>query len=287
MVRLRATSRYLFFFAVAVLSVGTAPATAATTRSLTFEERVEAQEAIERVYYSHQIGATKPFEEAVPRGVLERKVRRYLEESAALSEEWSTPITPSMLEAELQRIVRSTRYPDRLQEIFAALSNDTDLVHECFVRPALAARLLQSFVAGSQRHDVVTGTGLPSRYSGQEQMLPADRLDEITQRLGDTELASGSLAVGSANLEVDGGAGGGDETAVAGSQSLNSWTPSRLYALSARFWHSAVWTGSRMCVWGGYDGSSPSEATRTGACYDPLTDISERVNEFETPTAAI
>jgi len=37
--------------------------------------RVQAQEAIERVYYSHQIGAKRPFEQAVPRSVLEEKVR--------------------------------------------------------------------------------------------------------------------------------------------------------------------------------------------------------------------
>src|SRR5437867_13033778 len=46
------------------------PSRARTTsqgRSLTFEDRVAAQEAIERVYYSHQIGATLSFEEAVPR----------------------------------------------------------------------------------------------------------------------------------------------------------------------------------------------------------------------------
>ena len=37
----------------------------AHARDLTFEERVKAQEAIERVYYSHQIRATRSFEEAV------------------------------------------------------------------------------------------------------------------------------------------------------------------------------------------------------------------------------
>ena len=42
--------------------------------TLTFEERVDCQEAIERVYYSYQIGTTKPFEEAVPRETMEAKV---------------------------------------------------------------------------------------------------------------------------------------------------------------------------------------------------------------------
>ena len=35
----------------------------AATRTLRFEERVAAQEAIERLAYSHQIGTTRPFEE--------------------------------------------------------------------------------------------------------------------------------------------------------------------------------------------------------------------------------
>ena len=55
-----------------------------TARELTFEERVRAQEAIERVYYAHQVDTTVPFETAVPRNVLETKVRNYLSKSVAL-----------------------------------------------------------------------------------------------------------------------------------------------------------------------------------------------------------
>jgi len=47
----------------------------AAARDLTFEDRVGCQEAIERVYYSHQIGATLPFTQAVPREALEKKAR--------------------------------------------------------------------------------------------------------------------------------------------------------------------------------------------------------------------
>src|SRR5437867_2691180 len=75
-------------------------------RNLTFEDRVKAQEAIERVYYSHQIGATKPFEEAVPRWVLEQKVTTYLKESVALVEFWHTPVTAEMLRGEMERMAR-------------------------------------------------------------------------------------------------------------------------------------------------------------------------------------
>ena len=88
---------------------------------LSFEERVDAQAAIERIYYSHQLGTTKAFEEAVPRHVLEEKVRRYLQQSVALEKFWETPITAEMLRREMERMAQGTRMPERLAEIYNAL----------------------------------------------------------------------------------------------------------------------------------------------------------------------
>ncbi|HYS05284.1 MAG TPA: hypothetical protein VEW47_08835 [Candidatus Dormibacteraeota bacterium] len=122
-----------------------ASATGAVARDLSFEDRVRAQEAIERVYYSHQIGATKSFEEAVPRATLERKVRTYLEESTALRSIWRTPITAKMLHAEQERISRHSRLPERLREIRSALGGDSFLFQECYVRAILAERLAHNF----------------------------------------------------------------------------------------------------------------------------------------------
>jgi len=130
----------------------------AIARDLTFEDRVNAQEATERVYYSHQIGATKPFEEAMPRAVLEWKVRTYLRESVALETYWKTPITADALRRELERIARETRMPERLREVYEALHDDPLLVEECVARPVLADRLVRSFFAddrgahASERH---------------------------------------------------------------------------------------------------------------------------------------
>jgi N-acetylneuraminic acid mutarotase len=119
----------------------------AVARDLTFEERVAAQEAIERVYYSHQIGATRPFEEAVPREVLESKVRQYLEQTVALEDYWKTRVTDEMLNRELERMVRGTRLPERLRELFAALNEDPFLVKECLARATLVDRLTRNFYA--------------------------------------------------------------------------------------------------------------------------------------------
>ena len=89
-------------------------------RTLTFEDRVKAQTAIERVYYSHQIGATKPFEEVVPKAIIEAKVRKYLEQTAALGVYWKTAVTDESLQRELERMAAGTRMPERLQELYAA-----------------------------------------------------------------------------------------------------------------------------------------------------------------------
>jgi len=120
-------------------------------REITFEERVEAQRAIERVYYSHQIGATKLFEEAVPRRVIEGKVRNYLKQSVALERLWETVVTAEMLRAELDRMARGTRMPERLRELRAALGDDPFLVQECLVRPILTERLVRNFFAFDER----------------------------------------------------------------------------------------------------------------------------------------
>src|SRR5678816_2543680 len=125
--------------------------TATPARTLTFEDRVRAQEAIERVYYSHQIGATKPFDEEVPLSVIEAKVRRYMQLTATLEKYWGTTVTAVSLERELDRIAASTRMPERLIELYSALNNDPVLVLECLARPVLVERLARNFFSTDER----------------------------------------------------------------------------------------------------------------------------------------
>jgi N-acetylneuraminic acid mutarotase len=130
-----------------LLAIGVAVAAEPGKRTLTFEDRVKAQEAIERVYYSHQIGATKSFEQAVPRAVLEGKVRKYLDQTAALQVYWKTSVTDEMLQRELERMAHGTRMPERLLELYKALGNDPFLVKECLARATLVDRLTHNFFA--------------------------------------------------------------------------------------------------------------------------------------------
>src|SRR5262249_23215486 len=99
---------------------------------LSFEERVSAERAIQRVYYRHQQQTTRTFEQAVTTELLERRVRTQLQESLLLEKMWHTPVTDEALDAELNRIVKSTLLPERLEEIYEALGRDAFLVKETF-----------------------------------------------------------------------------------------------------------------------------------------------------------
>ena len=144
-------SRLAASLIVALTLMATLSSAPATAQALTFGDRVAAQEAIERVYYSHQIGATRSFEDAVPRALLEVRVRTYLKESAALEQFWNTPVTAEMLGAEMERIAHGTRFPERLREIYRALGDNPLLARECFARPILVSRLVRKFFASDDR----------------------------------------------------------------------------------------------------------------------------------------
>jgi len=233
-------------------------ASSASARDLTFEERVKAQEAIERVYYSHQLGATKPFEEAVPRAVLEKKVTTYLKESVALDTIWNTPVTAEMLDRELERIARDTRMPDRLLELFRALNDDPLVIAECLARPALVGRLVRSF----------HGEGMPEGW------------DAWWSRMGDgLPVRSAAIASGSdlpllSALKA--------RSAAASCPLVESWPHSLLSDVpDPRADHLAVWTGSVMLVWGG------DTWTTTGSMYDPAIDSWSSMTTLNAPFGRI
>jgi hypothetical protein len=118
--------------------------------ALTLEQRVEAQQVVERIRYRHQIGAARPFEEVVTQVVIERKVRTYLQESALLETYWNTVITEESLRQEMHRIERSTLVPALLQELRLAFNNDQGLLLEAVARPSLTERLTRNFYAFDQ-----------------------------------------------------------------------------------------------------------------------------------------
>lgn len=68
----------------------------------------------------------------------------------------------------------------------------------------------------------------------------------------------------------------------------DTWLPIGITnAPSARYYHTAVWTGSKMLVWGGYGDDSLGYGIKlnTGARYDPVTDTWVSISTLNAPNA--
>ncbi len=266
---------------LAALSAVSTPSSAA---GLTFEQRVEAQRAIERVYYSHRIGAHRSFAEAVPRRLLEKKVRTYLRESAALDRIWSSPITAEALRREMARIEAGTRMPERLTELYAALGNDAFLIQETLVRASLADRLTRSFLAGSNEAAwerasrslddlpvpaVATPAhpyAAPRPGAAAQECVRDDTWDNgILDAYPAARVVPGVWTGTELFLWGGSGASGALGDGSRYDADLDTWRRvSSVDAPAAREGHTIVWTGSVAIVWGG--------SANTGGRYDPATD---------------
>src|SRR4030095_6375577 len=90
--------------------------TNASQRTLTFEERVSYQRAIEDVYWRHRIWPKerkdpKPSLDAVmSQAQLERKVENYLRKSQALEDYRQRPITADPLQNGMESMARDTAH---------------------------------------------------------------------------------------------------------------------------------------------------------------------------------
>jgi N-acetylneuraminic acid mutarotase len=141
---------------LAVFSAVCSPAARAAGTELSLEGRIACQRAIEEVYWRHRSAPAnasprQPFAQAVPEAVIRRKAEDAVRKSDALARWWSTEITPTQLQAELDRMAASSASPAVLAELFAALGNDAQRAAECMARPLLADRLIQSNFAADER----------------------------------------------------------------------------------------------------------------------------------------
>lgn len=99
--------------------------------------------AVERVYYNHRLGEKPAFEQALPRDTLLQIIRADLHKEAVLRKAYGVEITPVLIEAEGQRIKSTTRAPEMLGEIKAALGNDPGRFARAVVKPILVERELR------------------------------------------------------------------------------------------------------------------------------------------------
>ena len=177
-------------------------------RELSFEDRVKAQQAIERVYWDHRIwpkenpGPKPPLSAVMPDSAIRTKVDDYLRMSALLDSYWHRPLRGEQLQAEIERMVRQTKAPGALRDLFGALGNDPFLIAECLARPTLAQRLVQSAFASDGLIHGAQREMLASKLSGVDSIAGLMRMDgdhaEITfvldERSGAKSAPAGRMA---------------------------------------------------------------------------------------------
>src|SRR5205823_10998772 len=243
----------------------------AAYRTLTFADRVAYQRAIEEVYWRHRIWPKerpepKPSLDSVTsQAQLEKKVTDYLRKSQALEYYWQRPITAEQLQAEMDRMAQNTRQPEVLQELFEALGNDPFVIAECLARPILAERLLAHPAVERVKQQsgmfdqTVAGANYtlptisdPSGGCIDDTWTPTNITGAPDGRVSHTAVWTGSEMIvwGGDNcfLSCDVNTGGRYNP------STDSWTTtSTTNAPDGRHNHTAVWTGSEMIVWGGFN----------------------------------
>jgi N-acetylneuraminic acid mutarotase len=251
-----------------------------TATALSFEDRVKAQEAIERVYYAHRIWPKEnpqpkpPFEQMVPRSVIEAKVTDYLKKSAALGQYWQRPIQPSQLQAEMDRMAKGTKDPAMLKELFAALGNDPYMIAECLARPVLADHLAREGYEGVGPGAKGSQVDLPERRNNEADPTPGSSFDAWWSLKSRSLSPDDPTCAGPFSLPTLPEMGTLEAAACSG-----VWVHSSMNeVLEAHAQHSAVWTGTEMIIWGG-NNDADNTVLQSGYRYDPSTDSWSRTSE--------
>ena len=281
-------------------------------KALTFAERVAYQRAIEEVYWCHRIWPKqnpdlKPSLDAVmSQAQLENKVTSYLRDSLMLQDYWRKPITAEQLQAEMDRMARDTKQREVLRELFEALGKDPAVIAECLARPILAEHLIADLSARGESRQVGSPQTDPVRT-----MSMATTLRQVVYtlpKIGDaadspctdnTWTATSTSGAPSARLSHTAVWTGSEMIVWGGASSLSqathfhtggrynpstdSWTAtSTSNAPAARAYHTVVWTGSEMMVWGGFDGT---QTLNTGGKYNPIANSWTATSTTNAPSA--
>jgi N-acetylneuraminic acid mutarotase len=275
------------------------------SRTLTLTERVAYQRAIEEVCWRHRIwpkenpGPKPSLDAIISRRQIEQRVEDYLRKSQLVSARRGFPITPTELQAEMDRIAQHTKRPEMLREFFEALGNDPFVIAECLARPILAERLAsgRSVVTGVSpaprtlsRADTATANSHNAQYKLPEVAL-LDCTEDAWTATSTTDAPDGridytGLWTGS-EMIVWGGFNGSPpyflNTGGRYNPSTDTWTATDTSnAPSARDFHAAVWTGSEMIVWGGYNNG---DDLNSGARYNPAADTWTPTTATDAPIA--
>jgi len=219
--------------------------------TLTFAERVGYQRAIEEVRCRNRIWPKEnprpkpPLQAIISAPEIEQNVKDYLRKSQLLADQRGRPISASELQAEMERMAKCTKQPDVLRELFAALANDPFVIAECLARQILAERLIGDPTVVARVSPALRSVFAADTAASTENRISAANLNNATYTLPEIDPCT-------------------DDT----------WTAASVTnAPDAREFHTAIWTGSEMIVWGGFNPNGGHvNSLNTGGRYNPATD---------------
>gem|GEM_PF-821369 len=217
-----------------------------SSRELSLADRVAYQYAIEEVYWRHRIW---PKENPGPKPPLDaivsrRQIEDKVEEYLRKSQLIADRRGPAITGSELQTELERMAHQTRHPDVLGELFEA--LGNDPFVlAECLAKPTLAERLASS-----------PGLYDGAKALSASSTLTSDTYTLpaiSTSECVSG-----------------------------DSWAPTNFVdAPTGREWHTAVWTGTEMIVWGGEDRNL--SATNTGGRYDPALDSWVNTNPMNAP----
>ncbi len=256
--------------------------------ALSFDQRVEAQEAIERVFWSKRIwpkdnpGPKPKFEDVMSHEEIVAKVQSAIERSSALESRTGHSIADEDLDAEIARMIVNSHDPETLKALMDGLHNDPVLLRECLAKPALVD--LQE--AKDQCLPEAKGEdgGSAVDQGAPESILGAPDSWTATSTVGVVARSGHSVVWTGAEMIVWGGVDGVSsnpnyhpnylQNGGRYTPATDSWaaTSTGTNCPSGRYTHTAVWTGTRMVIWGGR-ASSYTTGFDTGGRYSPATNL--------------
>jgi N-acetylneuraminic acid mutarotase len=268
------------------LACSSAFASGPARRTLTFENRVAAQKAIEQVYARHRIGFDPS--RVVSDADIRAKVRDYLAKSAELDVVLHRPIDDAHLQAELERMARDTRDGATLNELFDALGRDATLIAETLAREALIDRWFDDVAV----RETAYSEQRPAVGAASFSVPPVDAgsctVDTWVPTRGTPPAGrfAGTAIWTGAEMIVWGGTIWSAKINTGGryNPATDSWAPTSTgaHVPDARGFHSAVWTGTEMIVWGG---EGENGDLSSGSRYNPATDAWTETAALGAPDA--
>jgi hypothetical protein len=161
---------------------------------------VQDRIAIERVYYNRRTGAKRPFELAMPRTLAEKLVREDLRKEAVLKKIYHVEIAGAQIDAEIQRINASTRAPEVLTELKAALDNDPARFARTVAKPLVVDRTLRDkfdnddALHAAQRRQVESVRA--ELLAAKQNHIAPDNLLALLKRLGSNDVTETTWQLG-------------------------------------------------------------------------------------------